>query len=672
MRGRRAAPKLGHAQLAHFPHGGDMLDTVIQNRSSPDLIKPLIPPPVVPPPPGGLGSNVNYILSSQCNNITGLVVTIDVTQDIVLKSSANSDDYHGYTFQLNCFSAPNFTDAWQQYFFAMWNPVFPRFGAPQLYAWINNWNAEGNVFFIDEYDSILETSGTTIPAGYQLQIQLKNDDQDNIVGARWIVNDNGFLPAPTTPLTGYVLLDTTAVNINNVKNKNITEQHVNYIGIDGHIHERFRRAKGIWIHNDLSVLASSSVLPAANSALDAYADLDGGQHVNYIGTDGHVHELYIAQGGHWIDNDLIVLSKSGITPRSGSPLVGYVDADHGQHVNFIGTDGHVHELFIASGSHWINNDLTMLSQNDMTPRVNSPLDGYVDDDNGQHVNFIGTDGHVHELHIVPHGQWINKDLTELSGNGITPSRVSSLCGYMAQDNGQHVNFIGTDGHVHELYIHPGAQWVNNDLTHLAPNSIPPAPNSALCGYWAANGTQHVNFTGTDGHVHDLSIAPHGQWADSDLTHLAKTNTTPALNGALHSYAQPNGDLHVNFIGVNVVHLNELLLVPGGQWVDNDLNNILLADFLKSPLGLPANLIAPITAFELNLVGPGDKANAVFSSGAGTIIYAAGTPLTVQNSVPSCTATDLHTLETSNSIYGSLDAGPSFVITQAFSVNPDES
>jgi hypothetical protein len=31
----------------------------------------------------------------------------------------------------------------------------------------------------------------------------------------------------------------------------------------------------------------------------------------------------------------------------------------------------------------------------------------------------------------------------------------------------HVNFIGADDHVHELYIAPGHSWVDNDLTALA-------------------------------------------------------------------------------------------------------------------------------------------------------------------------------------------------------------
>jgi hypothetical protein len=626
---------------------------------------PLTPPPAVPPPANGLGSNSNYILTNQCNPITGLIVTIDVTQDIVLQFSGNAEDHNGYTFQLNCYSPPGFTDAWQQYVFSLLAPIFPRPAGPaQLSAGVNNWPSQGgNAPLINDSDSLMELSGTTIPAGYQLQIQLKNDGQNNIVGAHWIVNYVGVLPTPTTPLTGYVTVDS-AGN---------TEPHINFIGIDGHIHERTPTSTKF--DNDLSVLAGSSIFPAAHSALDAYADLDGGQHVNFIGTDGHVHELYIAQGGRWIDNDLNQLAKgSPILPMLGSPLDGYVDNDGGQHVNFIGTDSHVHELLIASGGHWINNDLISLSGNGIAPRFDSPIDGYVDNNNGQHVNFIGTDGHVRELYIKPKGQWINNDLIMLSGNGVAPSRTSSLCGYMAQDNGQHVNFIGTDGHVRELYNLHSNQWLNNDLTELAQLSGPsvsPAPHSALCGFWAdyvGGGTQHVTFTGTDGHVHDLSIAPKGQWADSDLTQLSGAGATPTPNSALSSYGTTHDEFFVNFIDVNDGHLHQFALVAPAQCIDNDVNNIPLANFLKSPIGLP---VAPINAFEFNLIGPGNSAHAIFSSGAGTITYAASAPLTVLECLPPCVGTSLVSSEKSNSVYGSLDAGPSIVITQTFSFDPTE-
>lgn len=642
--------------------------------------RPLVPPPVVPPPNGGLGSNSNYAIASAAGNcapITDLIVTIDVTQDIVLKSST-SLFADGYGFQLNGYSPPNFLNAWQQFIFLVYavdlRPV-------ELEVAENDYSAKEEEL-LNNRDVVLVMPDTTIPAGYQLQIQVKTDANNNVVGALYVVNDIGFLPAPTTALTGYWFKDTSAVTTTtnnggttttNNNDKNPSEQHINYIGIDGHVRERFRRSQGNWISSDLSALAGSTILPAANSALDAYVDLDLGQHVNFIGTDGHVHELHIAQGGRWIDNDLNLLSDRagappGIRPMPNSPLSGYTDGDKGQHVNFIGTDGHVHELFLASGGQWINNDLISLSHNGTPPRPNSPLDSYVDDDNGQHVNFIGTDGHVHELYITPHGQWINNDLISLSGNGITPSRTSPLCGYMAQDNGQHVDFIGTDGHLHELYIIPGAHWLNNDLNVLAPRSVPPAPNSQLCGCWAADQTQHVSFMGTDGHVHDLSIPPHGHWFDSDLTVLSANSTTPATNGALHSYAQPNGDVHINFIGVNDGHLHELLFAPRAQWVDNDLNDIPLANFLKSPLGLRKDQFAPICAVELNLVGPYNSDSAVFSSGAGNFIYASSTPLTVLPKIPSCAPFQLPTGETANSVYGSLDAGPSNVITQAFSID----
>jgi hypothetical protein len=538
-----------------------MVDAVTQTKISTELTTPL----TVPPPTGGLGSNSNYVLSSnpssQCTPITGLTVTIDITQDLVLKSST-SFFVNGYSIQLNCSSPPGFINAWQQFVFLIYTPDI---GYSELDVAVNDYTVKEDEL-LNDLDTVLRLPSNTLPAGYQLQIQLKTDANNNVVGAQYVVNDIGFPPTLTTPLTGYTLPDTSAPN----NYRTPTEQHINYIGIDGHIHERFHRAEGNWIHNDLSVIAGSSIFPAANSALDAYADLDLGQHVNFIGTDGHVHKLYIR----------------------------------------------------------------------------------------------------------PKGQWINNDLIMLSGNGITPSRTSPLSGYMAQDNGQHVNFIGTDGHVHELYNLHSAQWLNNDLTQLAQlsgPSVPPAPDSKLCGYWAwSDGKQHVNFTGTDGHVHDLSIAPNGQWTNSDLTQLSgPSSATPASDGALHSYPQPNGDLHVNFIGVNDAHLHELLLGPLAQWVDNDLNNIPLANFLKSPLGLSPNQIAPINAFELDLVGPGDGANAVFSSGAGTFIYAAATPMTVQSCLPPCTGTTEGAAETSNSVYGDLDAGPSIVITQTFSIDPTE-
>jgi hypothetical protein len=148
--------------------------------------------------------------------------------------------------------------------------------------------------------------------------------------------------------------------------------------------------------------------------------------------------------------------------------------------------------------------------------------------------------------------------------------------------------------------------------------------------------------------------------------------TAAPNGALSSCGTTHDELFVNYVDVNFGYLQQLLIVSPTQCIDSDLNNIQLVNFLKSPIGLPASQIAPINAFELNLVGPGNGRNAVFSSGAGTFTYIANAPLTVTNTRPNCTGFKRGTAETSNSVYGSLNAGPSMATIQTFSIDPTES
>ncbi len=85
--------------------------------------------------------------------------------------------------------------------------------------------------------------------------------------------------------------------------------------------------------------------------------------------------------------------------------------------------------------------------------------------------------------------------------------------------------------------------------------------------------------------------------------------------------------------------------------------------------------APINAFQLNLVGP--SGGQILSSGAGTITYAASSPMTASNQFPktadgqSCVATTTSTAEQANTFYAVLPSGPSNTFTQPFGIAPPE-
>jgi hypothetical protein len=206
--------------------------------------------------------------------------------------------------------------------------------------------------------------------------------------------------------------------------------------------------------NDLTKLAASSsnhiaTLPAEGSPLSGYWDTLNRQHVNYIASDGHVHELYnTPTTGGWKDNDLTKLAKSSSIPGVWSTLRGYWGWGE-NHVNYIDSDGHVHELYDSHTTAWKDNDLTELSreenaQSASTAIEGSSLAGYWGNTNlfptkeGAAVNYIDSNGHVHEMlnvrpEVMQNSEWKDVDLMAVAA--IFPqaqgSSSSSLYGYMS-------------------------------------------------------------------------------------------------------------------------------------------------------------------------------------------------------------------------------------------------
>jgi hypothetical protein len=139
-----------------------------------------------PEPPSGLGSNSNYIFSSDCKPLIDVTVTIDLTQHIALLGngppSHGDSSVSGYSWQLNCFSPKHETDAWQQYVI--------DFVDGALIGVVNNWKSSEHQL-VDLRQNLVPPGIwgiSTVPAHWKLRIALRNDDAGNVTGVSFTVH----------------------------------------------------------------------------------------------------------------------------------------------------------------------------------------------------------------------------------------------------------------------------------------------------------------------------------------------------------------------------------------------------------------------------------------------------------------------------------------------------
>jgi hypothetical protein len=330
-----------------------------------------------------------------------------------------------------------------------------------------------------------------------------------------------------------------------------------------------------WNWNDLTV--ATGVPDAINSPIDAYVfAAQSTQHVNYINEPGHVIELWWDNSG-WHYNDL---TKATNSPPSLSEYVnGYVFSAQGtQHVVYRGADNDIHELWWDS-SGWHSNDLTNATggASGLIAGAGSwgaPY-GYAFEAQGtQHVIYRADDGHIIEL-WWENGSWSRNDLTLAACVTVTVDNTPRGYAFEAQGT-QHVNFRGGDGHIYELWWQDGV-WNQNDLTVAA--NAPPALTLAqgadidgLSGYvFVAQGTQHVLYLGQDYHIHELWWDSDG-WHHNDLTNAAGAPSADFWASQPAGYVfESQGTQHVNYQGPDDHHIDELWWDNSG-WHYNDLTN----------------------------------------------------------------------------------------------------
>lgn len=358
------------------------------------------------------------------------------------------------------------------------------------------------------------------------------------------------------------------------------QQHVVYIGVDNHVYELYNL--NAWKFNDLTSLTGCSLAHPVSSLSSYVTSFNEQQHVDLVGVDGHLHEIYY--DGGWKTSDL------GGNVLTGTPLAGYETGfNQQQHVVCLDSNDRIVELLY---------DDVWNPPKDLTDDVNAkgadlpqPVRGSMiarqfcgystEFDQQQHIIFIGEkDGtgfpHIYELYYSD-GAWNANDLTVAAGPKTPlPTLDGALAAYPTEFNNQHhVIFFGTDSRLHELYFADGA-WKHSDLTSVFGATPPPSVLSALTGYATGfNQQQHVMFIGADGRIYEIAYAD-GAWRRGDVsTVYGKTAPPVAISGsALTGYATDYDEgHHVIYLGLDSVsktnHIYELLYL-NGSWQWNDL------------------------------------------------------------------------------------------------------
>jgi hypothetical protein len=265
--------------------------------------------------------------------------------------------------------------------------------------------------------------------------------------------------------------------------------------------KRLTFADGVWNNKDLTEAVGNVPIPAPASSPVGYMwDVNKTRHVFYRGSNNLVHELWF--NGQWHKNNL-TLAAGGAPLASGNPAAYTWAVDATQHVFYRGTDRHMHELWFKT--QWSHVDISLASN------ASPPLVGDVnpscytwDVDKSQHVVYRGTDSHIHELWFrANEGKWHHNDLSVASG-GAAPLAASNPYGYTWDvDKSQHVVYRGKDNFIHELWLRASEGKWNHTALNGAAAFAGKADRDPFGYSWDVDEGQHVVYRGTDGHIHEL-------------------------------------------------------------------------------------------------------------------------------------------------------------------------
>jgi hypothetical protein len=233
-----------------------------------------------------------------------------------------------------------------------------------------------------------------------------------------------------------------------------------------HVYDAWSTNNIDWTILDATVLSGApalSLLPAGGMTSFAYGTT---VFVFYVDASENVIEIRYDTSSGWAHFNLTTLVSGAPKPETGSPLTSLLIGEHG-YIFYLASDSHVHELTWNSGGTWFGQDVTVLAK---APNVASfPIAAFPFSGSWLTVHFLGSNGHIYEVYSQNNSSWATRDLTSLSGAptafmGSESQASTTLAG--AAGNDIHVFYFAADGHLHEIYSN-GASWLTDNPTALS-------------------------------------------------------------------------------------------------------------------------------------------------------------------------------------------------------------
>ena len=350
----------------------------------------------------------------------------------------------------------------------------------------------------------------------------------------------------------------------------------------------------------------------AGVTLEAQAQSAGSLTSFYVASNNTVHFFYV-KGSHVFDayspsccSDISGWTVQDITAASnGAPVAAaitgfYRDAAYPEHIFFLDSNGHVHELWSDSTAAWHDSDLTASAGG--TPAGSTYLTSfYRDATYPEHVFFQAGNGHIHELWSDSTAAWHDSDLTASASGTVAVAGTSLTSFYWDETYPEHVFFQDGSGHIHELWSDSTAAWHDHDLTQITGSGAQTYPGTGLTSFYAGgnapeqviyeNGTSATNANG-GGTIHEMWLDSAGAWHDLNLTALTNApvmDTVTPVSGFSTNDGNPNHAFYIDSQG----SVHEMWFSSGNNtWHDD----------IVSPGSVPGVYADPVALTALSLNG----------------------------------------------------------------------